>query len=299
MPSDPIRAKGERTISRMSSSEMDVTSRGSRPGHRRGSRQSVSTGSAWRSAASAAMVRPANCGRCGEIEICTNPRTGCGPSCSSRRLDIGANFFARIRKSQPFQHRRHAAGLHPLRQEVLQRVRARRVRVGVAVDIEAARFCIGDHRRACCALPQSSVPEHLKCTIRPMRASLGDVDRLLHWRRAPSLDSSAEMGEIAGVMALQHTAEGFHLVRLCVGPGGVNRPDESPSAPAPNPSSRRLDHRVELGPRRRTVRHAHRHEAERVVADQHPGVDRRCRKAVEIVRKAQLAERRPRRRRRR
>ena len=49
---------------------------------------------------------------------------------------------------------------------------------------------------------------------------------------------------------------------------------------------------------RRAVRHAHDHQAQRVVADQHAGVHRGRRKRVEIVGKARLAERQPRRARR-
>ena len=78
----------------------------------------------------------------------------------------------------------------------------------------------------------------------------------------------------------------------------MNSPDDMPSAPARRPVLQQRDHRVELGRGRRAVRHAHHHQAERVVADQHAGVDGGRREAVEIIGKGQLAERRPRRRRR-
>ena len=51
----------------------------------------------------------------------------------------------------------------------------------------------------------------------------------------------------------------------------------------------------ELGFARRALGHAHDHEPERVMADQHAGVHRDRRKSVQIIGKACLAERQPRR----
>ena len=68
-----------------------------------------------------------------------------------------------------------------------------------------------------------------------------------------------------------------------------------PSAPAPSPSSKSAIISAELGRARRAIFEPHHHQPQRVVADQHPGVDRNRGERVEIFRKAHLAEWQPRR----
>ena len=73
----------------------------------------------------------------------------------------------------------------------------------------------------------------------------------------------------------------------------MNSPDERPSAPAASPSSSSAIMPLELGRRGRALLHAHDHQAQRVVPDQHAGIHGGRRKRVEIVGKARLAERQP------
>ena len=75
----------------------------------------------------------------------------------------------------------------------------------------------------------------------------------------------------------------------------MNRPDDRPSAPASSASSSSAIMRRELGRARRPRLHAHHHQPQRVVPDQHAGIDGGRRKRVEIVGKRRLAERQPRR----
>ena len=47
--------------------------------------------------------------------------------------------------AKPRDHGLDTAGLHPWRQDVLQRVRARGIGIGIAIDVDAARLGVGDH----------------------------------------------------------------------------------------------------------------------------------------------------------
>ena len=128
------------------------------------------------------MVRPANCGRCGEIEICTQSQDGMRPQLFSPSRSMSARIrVARLGELQPLEHRRHAAGLHPLRQQVLQRIGAGGVRVGVAIDVEAARLGVGDHlERGFGLAPVVGARAFEMHDLDMHVAVLGDVDRLLH-----------------------------------------------------------------------------------------------------------------------
>ena len=68
----------------------------------------------------------------------------------------------------------------------------------------------------------------------------------------------------------------------------MNRPDDMPSAPALETVFEQRDHAASSSARRRAVRHAHHHQPQRVVADQHAGVDRRRREGVEVIGKRQF-----------
>ena len=93
-----------------------------------------------------AMVRPAYCGRLRrDRNLHAVPGRDAAPVVEAVARDVGADARARLRLPQPLEHRRHAAGLHPLRQQVLQRIGAGGVGVGVAIDVEAARPGVGDH----------------------------------------------------------------------------------------------------------------------------------------------------------
>ena len=68
-------------------------------------------------------------------------------------------------------------------------------------------------------------------------AGLGDRDRFFD-RLQHLVRFVAQVGEVAGVMALDHLAQRDHLRRLWrMSRAAVNRPDDSPSAPASSASS--------------------------------------------------------------
>ena len=187
---------------------------------------------------------------------------------------MSARIFSRVSgELQSLEHRRHAAGLHPLRQQVLQRVGAGGIGVGVAIDVEAARLGGGDHLQRLPRLaPVVGARAFEMHDLDMDAASFRDVDRLLQ-RLDHLAGLVAQMGEVAGVVALQHMAERRHLVRPGIGAGRREQPRRHAERAGAQALLQQRDHRVELGLGRRAVRHAHHHQAERVVADQHAGVD--------------------------
>ena len=73
----------------------------------------------------------------------------------------------------------------------------------------------------------------------------------------------------------------------------MNRPGRKPERAGVEAFFEQRDHAAQLVRRRRARFHAHHHQAQRVVPDQHAGVDGGRRKGVEIVGKRRLAERQP------
>ena len=116
------------------------------------------------------------------------------------------------------------------------------------------------------------------------------LDRLDHFVRF-----IAQMGEIAGVVALEHVAERDHFVGRRVGAGRREQARRHPERAGLERVFQKRDHLRQLGRARRALGHAHDHQAQRVVADQHAGIHRSGRKRVQIIRKARFAERQPRR----
>ncbi len=66
---------------------------------------------------------------------------------------------------------------------------------------------------AVAALPQLFVPEHLKCTISTCTSQAVATSNRLLYGVEHVVRLVAQMGEVAGVVALEHVAERVHLVR--------------------------------------------------------------------------------------
>ncbi len=209
---------------------------------------------------------------------------------------MSARMRARVSGTlEPRQHRLDAAGLHPLRHQVLERIAAGRVRVGIAVDVEAARLGGRDHLQRPFGLAPIVGAGAFEVHDLDMHAALlGDLDcfreRVEHLVRFV-----AQMREVAGIVALHHAAERDHLVRLGVRAGRGEQAGREPERAGVERLLQQRDHLLQLVRGRRPVRHAHHHQAQRVVADQHAGVHGGRRKAVEVGGKRGLAERQPRR----
>ena len=119
------------------------------------------------------------------------PGRDAAPVVQAVALDVGADVCARLGELQPLEHRRHAAGLHPLRQQVLQRVGAGGIGIGVAIDVEAARLGVGDHLERLARLAPVVGARAFEMHDLDMDAArVRDVDRLLHAPRAPCSNSS-------------------------------------------------------------------------------------------------------------
>ena len=111
-----------------------------------------------------------------------SPTTGCGPSCSGRRARCRRGFSSRV------------SGASAARASPARRRPAPIAAAGSSADWSPRHRDRRRNRRrgrapwrrrssssAVAALPQLSVPEHLKCTISTWTPQcLGDVDRLLH-----------------------------------------------------------------------------------------------------------------------
>ena len=195
------------------------------------------------------MVWPAVSGRLGEIDTCTASHDGMRPQLLSPSSAISASIRARVSGSREArQHRLVAADLHPGRQQVLQRVGAGGIRVGVAIDVATLGARPLDHaedRRRLAPIVDARAFQMDDLDMDAGRA--GDGDRLLdpfeHLVRFV-----ADMGEVSrrcGASALRHSAMiSSGRAKL---PGGVNRPDDMPSAPALKPLVQQRDHPAELG----------------------------------------------------
>jgi hypothetical protein len=163
------------------------------------------------------------------------------------------------------------------------------------------------HPPARAAVIRSRIWEDLGClapVIHPRTFQVNDFD--MHSSRAGNINGLfdrihdpvrfiADVSEV-GVFNFLSTAQS---VLISSGPaklpGGVNSPDDIPSAPARRPSSRRAIiwfSSMSVGAPIFESRH---YKPERVVSHQHPGVDRDCGKRVEVFRKGHFADRQPRR----
>ena len=209
---------------------------------------------------------------------------------------MSARMRARVStQREPLQHGVDAARLHPLRQQVLERIAAGGVRIGVAVDVEPARLGGRDHveraRRLAPVVRARALEVH---DLDVHAAGLGDRDRLLD-RFQDLARFVAQMREVAGIVPLDHVAERDHLVGLRVGARRGEQAGREPERAGRERLLEQCGHGRELVRRRRAVRHAHDHQAQRVVADQHAGVHGGRRKRVEIIGKRGLPKRQPRR----
>src|SRR6185295_19925156 len=63
------------------------------------------------------------------------PRRYATPVVESIAFDVVAYAFASVPALEALEHRVHATGLHPLRQQILEGIAARRVGMGIAVDV--------------------------------------------------------------------------------------------------------------------------------------------------------------------
>ena len=147
------------------------------------------------------------------------PRRDAAPVVEPVARDVGADALARLGSFEPLEHRRHAAGLHPLRHQILQRIAAGGIGIGIAVDVEAARLGGRDHvERARGLAPVVGARAFEVHDLDMHAACLGDGDRFLH-RFQHLVRFVAEVSEVAGVVALEHAAERDHLVGLRIGAG--------------------------------------------------------------------------------
>ena len=117
-------------------------------------------------------------------------------------------------------------------------------------------------------------------------AGSGDVDRLLD-RFDDLVRLVADMGEIGGVVALQDLAQRDDFVALGIAAGRREQPGREAERAGREPLVEQRASSAPVRPRLGARRlHAHHVEPQRVMADQHAGIDRDRRKAVEIFGKA-------------
>ena len=212
--------------------------------------------------------------------------------------DLGADPRARLRQRQTRQHVGHAAGLHPLRQQIFQRIAADIIRIGIAIDVDAARLGRGDHVQGLCRFPP--VVEAGAFEVHDLDVNLAgfrDVDRFLQ-RVEDLVQFVAQMREIAAVMALHDAAQRDDFVCGRIRARRREQAGGKSERTGPQALVEQITHRLQFAGRRRTIVHAHHHQAQRIVADQHAGVHRGRREAVEIMREGCFAKRQPRRARR-
>ncbi len=147
------------------------------------------------------------------------PVRDAAPVVEAVAFDIGADAVARLFQMQAFDHGRHAAGLHPLRHQVLQRVGTGGVGMGVAIDIDAARLGVGDHLQAARGLaPIVHAGAFEMHDLDMDLADLRDMDRFLD-RFDHMVRFIADMGEVTAIVFFHDIAERDHLVRRGVGTG--------------------------------------------------------------------------------
>ena len=123
-------------------------------------------------------------------------------------------------------------------------------------------------------------------------AGLGDGDRFLD-RFQHCVRFVADVSEVAGVMALDDAAERDHLGGLRVGAGRGEQPRREPERAGVECFLQQRDHLRQFVRRRRPIGHAHDHETERVVTDQHAGVHGGRGETVEVSGKGCFLERQP------
>ncbi len=123
-------------------------------------------------------------------------------------------------------------------------------------------------------------------------AGPGDVDRFLD-RCDDVVRLVPEVGEIAGIAAFEHVTQRHHLGALGITAGRCEQPGREAERAGREPFFEQSRHVLELGRARRTCFHAHHVKPQGVMTDQHAGVDRGLRKAVEILGKRGFAKRQP------
>lgn len=122
------------------------------------------------------------------------------------QLYVGANALARLGEAQALQHGRHPAGLDPLRHQVLQRIAAGGIRIGIAIDFEPARLGLRNHVERARGLAPVVHPRALEMHDLDMHAAvLRHIDRFCE-RLDHVVGFISQMGEIARVAALEHPA---------------------------------------------------------------------------------------------
>ena len=135
----------------------------------------------------------------------------------------------------------------------------------------------------------------MKCTISTWTPQVSPTAIASSTASRTLFELVAQVREVAGVVPLEHMAERDHLGRLRIGARRGEQPGRQAERTGGEPLLQQRDHLRKLGRRGRALLHAHDHQAQRVVPDQHAGVHRGRRKGVEIVGKRRLAERQPRR----
>ena len=134
-------------------------------------------------------------------------------------IDFGADARSCLGQRQTRQHRLQPVRLNPLRQQVLQRVAARRIGIGVAIDGEALLPRRLDHRQDLRGFTPIVEPRAFEMDDLDMyTAGPGNVDRLLD-RFDDVVRFIAQVGEIGGIVALQHIAQCHHLGAVGIAAG--------------------------------------------------------------------------------
>jgi hypothetical protein len=101
------------------------------------------------------------------------------------------------------------------------------------------------------------------------------------------------MGEIGGLVAGDDGAQRHDLGGLGEAAGRGEEARRQAERAGVQPLVQQRAHLIELAGGRGAVFEPHRHQPQRVVADQHAGIDRDRREGVEVLREAHLAERQP------
>ncbi len=123
-------------------------------------------------------------------------------------------------------------------------------------------------------------------------ASFGNLDGFRE-RRYHVVRFIAQMGEVAGVVSLQHPAKRDHLFRLRIRSGSGEQAGGEPQRARIKGLSEQTNHCVELTRAGLPLLHSHDHQTQRVVADEHAGVHGDGREAVEILGECRLLKGQP------
>ena len=173
--------------------------------------------------------------------------------------DLGLDPRPRLRQGEPRQHRRVAADLDPGRQQVLQRVGAGGIGVGVAIDVAArgARLvdAVEDLRRLAPIVDPRAFQMH---DLDMDREGSGSRDCLLDRLQHP-VRLVADMGEIAGVVTRHDRDEGHDLGGLGKAAGRGEQAGRQSQRAGAQPLVQQRAHLVEFGRGRGAVFQPHDH----------------------------------------